>query len=125
MPQTKEKQQTIYTLYPSCKDSIKYTESVKQLSIENWVEWVISVINDCQHFKNIVVNEVQKWVIHYQNPISPMILFQCEQKGEIVLEFELNWCDYVEIRIDGLLYEGVTLVVIDGVVTVPNEQDLS
>ena len=113
--------ENLYVYPPYFEDSIKYTEEVKQLSEKNWVTWVIDILYDCQHNDNIVVSEVQKWLIHYEHPFYPMILFQCEQKGQIVLEFELNWCDYPDIRIDGILYEGVNLWVINGVVKVSND----
>ncbi|EAZ88599.1 hypothetical protein [Crocosphaera chwakensis] len=45
MSQTQEKKQTLYTYHPSFEDSIKYTERVKQLSSENWVDWVIGMIS--------------------------------------------------------------------------------
>ena len=121
MSQTTLNNQHLYVCNPNFEDSIKYTKEVKQLSKENWVEWFIGIIDDCQHNENIVINEVQKWSIHYEDPISPMILFKCEQNGQLVLEFEFNWGDEPWLRIDGLLYEGVNLWVIDGVLKVSNE----
>ncbi|EAZ88597.1 hypothetical protein [Crocosphaera chwakensis] len=50
-----------------------------------------------------------------------MILFKCEQNGQVALDFEFNWCDEPWLRIDQPLYEGVTLLLIDGVLTVSNK----